>query len=198
MSIVDRPVRQVVKLCDIEDSSLLDDITAVRNAAKKIIDGRRIVPESEFKEIITIEDSGDDDIDTVPSTDDVIDIIPSGDETSETKQKIKPKKRKTEVEKLRIENWNPPSGKRSRSQTKLYSTNNSNQLGKLSVSPYPTLLPDATNIGYAVYEDTEQKQLETEGRDHRVIAGLADWESLLCNTNCDFDDDKNAHEIFLI
>ena len=204
MTIVDRPVRQVVKLCDIEDSSLLDDITAVRNAAKKIIDERRIVPESEFKEvdkpeeIITIEDSGDDDIDTVPSTDDVIDIIPSGDETSETKQKIKPKKRKTEVEKLRIENWNPPSGKRSRSQTKLYSTNNSNQIGKLSVSPYPTLLPDATNIGYAVYEDTEEKQLEIEGRDNGVIAGLADWERLLCNTNCDFDDDKNAHEIFLI
>ena len=70
MTIVDRPVRQVVKLCDIEDSSLLDDITAVRNAAKKIIDERRIVPESEFKEAykpeetITIEDSGDDTIDT--------------------------------------------------------------------------------------------------------------------------------------
>ena len=38
MTIVERPVRQVVKLCDIEDTSLLDDITTVRNAAKKIID----------------------------------------------------------------------------------------------------------------------------------------------------------------
>ena len=38
MSIVDRPVRQVVKLCDIED------ITAVRNDAKKIIDDRKEVP----------------------------------------------------------------------------------------------------------------------------------------------------------
>ena len=65
MSIVDRPVREVVKLCNIEDTSLLDDIKAVRNAAKKIIDERNIVPQSELdeikkpeeEEIITIEDS---------------------------------------------------------------------------------------------------------------------------------------------
>ena len=198
MSIVDRPVRQVVKLCDIEDSSLLDDITAVRNAAKKIIDGRRIVPESEFKEIITIEDSGDDDIDTVPSTDDVNDIVPSADDIHESRQKVKPKKRKTEVEKLRIENWSPPSGKRSRSLYSLSPINNSNPIGKFRVPPSPTLLPDSTNIGYAVYEDTEEKQFEVEGRDHEVIAGVADWERLLSNTNCDFNDDKNPYEIFLI
>ena len=204
MTIVERPVRQVVKLCDIEDSSLLDDITAVRNAAKKIIDERRIVPESELKEvdkpeeIITIEDSGDDDIDTVPSTDDVNDIVPSGDDISKTRQKDKLKKRKTEVEKLQIENWNPPSGKRSRSLSTLSPINNSNPIGKLGVSPSPTLLPVSTNIGYAVYEDTKEKQLEIEGRDHEVIAGLADWERLLSNTNCDFNDDKNAYEILLI
>merc|ERR1719347_132242 len=70
LSIVDRPVRQVVKLCDIEDSSLLDDITAVRKAAKKIIDARKVVPQSEIddvitqeKGIITIEDSEADEID---------------------------------------------------------------------------------------------------------------------------------------
>ena len=49
------------------------------------------------------------------------------------------------------------------------------------MSPSPTLLPDATNIGYAVYEDNEEKQLEIEGRDHGVIAVLVDCESLLCN-----------------
>ena len=95
----------------------------------------------------------------------------------------KPKKRKTEVEKLRIEHWNPPSGKRSRNQNSLSSINNSNPTGKLGVSPSPNLLPNTTNIGYAVYEDTEEKQLETEGRDHGVVAGLADWETLLSNTN---------------
>merc|ERR1711942_526835 len=47
MSIVDRPVRQVVKLCDIEDTSLLDDIAAVRNAAKRIIDNRKVVTQQE-------------------------------------------------------------------------------------------------------------------------------------------------------
>ena len=60
------------------------------------------------------------------------------------------------------------------------------------MSPAPTLIPDATNIGYAVYVDTKEKQLEIERRDQGVIAGLADWESLLCNTNCDFNYDKNA------
>ena len=49
-----------------------------------------------------------------------------------------------------------------------------------------------------MYEDTEQKQLETEGRDHEVIAGVADRERLLSNTNCDLKDDKNAYEIILI
>ena len=68
-TIVERPVRQVVKHCDIEDTSLLDDITAVRNAAKKVIDDRRIVPENRIKEairpeeIITTKESEDDTID---------------------------------------------------------------------------------------------------------------------------------------
>ena len=54
---------------DIEDTSLLDDITAVRNAAKKVIDDRRIVPENRIKEairpeqIITTKESEDDTID---------------------------------------------------------------------------------------------------------------------------------------
>ena len=97
MTIVERPVRQVVKLCDIKDTSLLDDITAVRNAAKKIIDDRRIVPENEIKkavkpeQIITTKESEDDTIDTVPSTDGI----------DEAKQNDEPKKRmrKTEVNK---------------------------------------------------------------------------------------------------
>ena len=43
MSIVNRPVHQGVKLCDIEDTSLLDDITTVRNAMKKnVIDERKV------------------------------------------------------------------------------------------------------------------------------------------------------------
>ena len=104
---------------------------------------RRIVPESEFKEadepeeIITIEDSGDDDIDIVPSTDDVNDIVPSADDIHEIKLNNKPKKRKTEVEKLRIESWNPSSGKRSRSQSNFPLLCQPNrQVGRVSI-PHP-------------------------------------------------------------
>ena len=112
MSIVDRPVRQVVKLCDIEDTSLLDDITAVRNAAKRIIDGRKEVPQTEVEEIITIKDSGDENIDNIPSQES-IDDASSPEEIIETKQRSS-KKRKSEVERLKIEDWTPPIGKRSR------------------------------------------------------------------------------------
>ena len=39
----DWPVHQDLKLCDIEDTSLLDDITTVRNAMKKnVIDERKV------------------------------------------------------------------------------------------------------------------------------------------------------------
>ena len=73
MSIVDRPVRQVVKLCNIDDTSLLDDIAAVRKAAKKIIDDRKVVTQKEIQEIITIEEKS---IDKIPSQE-IIDAGPS-------------------------------------------------------------------------------------------------------------------------
>ena len=66
-NIVDRPVRQLVKLCDIDETSLLDGIAAVRNAAKEIIDDREVVTSKEVEEIITIKDSGDEKIDNTPS-----------------------------------------------------------------------------------------------------------------------------------
>ena len=73
LSIVDRPVRQVVKLCNIDDTSLLDDIAAVRKAAKKIIDDRKVVTQKEIQEIITIEEKS---IDKIPSQE-IIDAVPS-------------------------------------------------------------------------------------------------------------------------
>ena len=123
LSIVDRPVRQVVKLCDIEDSSLLDDITAVRKAATKIIDARKVVPQSEIddvitqeKGIITIKDSEADKIDNESTPVETL-----------NKTKVKTKKRKSELEKLKIENWQPPfDRKRNKTPNKsiLSSTNN--------------------------------------------------------------------------
>merc|ERR1712179_104282 len=107
LSIVDRPVRQVVKLCDIEDSSLLDDITAVRNAAKKIIDDRNVVPQCEIdkvivpeEEIITIEDP---EVEKIDDTTTPVEVL--------EKPNAKTKRRKSELEKLEIENWQPPTEK---------------------------------------------------------------------------------------
>jgi hypothetical protein len=46
MIVVERPTCEVVKLCNIiEDTSLVDHIQAVRNAAKKIIDERNKIPQ---------------------------------------------------------------------------------------------------------------------------------------------------------
>ena len=169
LSIVDRPVRQVVKLCDIEDSSLLDDITAVRNAAKKIIDDRNVEE---------IDDS------TTPV------------ETFE-KPKVKTKKRKSELEKLEIENWQPPTERRRNktpNKTILSSMNNSDLMSKLSKTPSPPIFLQATNIGYTLPVDNdEQQELENRGRED----GLAEWDELFFATdfNCD---SNNEYELFLL
>ena len=180
MSIVDRPVRQVVKLCDIEDTSLLDDIAAVRNAAKKIVDDRKVVTQQEVEEIITIKDSGGDNIDNVPSPGS-IDDVHSPEEILEIKERKSRKKGKSES--------TPPSN--------LSSLNNLNPFSELNLSPSPTLLLNPTTIGYAVIVDTEEKQHKEQGRKKRDVEGLADWGRLLETTdNCDYND-KNPYEILL-
>ena len=169
LSIVDRPVRQVVKLCDIEDSSLLDDITAVRNAAKKIIEDRNVEE---------IDDS------TTPV------------ENLE-KPKVKTKKRKSELEKLEIENWQPPTERRRNktpNKTILSSMNNSDLMSKLSKTPSPPIFLQATNIGYTLPVDNdEQQELENRGGED----GLAEWDKLFFATdfNCD---SNNENELFLL
>ena len=174
LSIVDRPVRQVVKLCDIEDSSLLDDITAVRNAAKKIIDDRNVVPQCEIdeviipeKEIIAIEDSEVEKIDN--STTPVENF---------EKPKVKTIKRKSELEKLEIENWQPPTERRRNktpNKTILSSMNNLDLMSKLSKTPSPPIFLQATNIGYTLpVDNNEQQELENRGGED----GLAEWDEL--------------------
>ena len=181
MSIVDRPIRQVVKLCDIEDTSLLDDITAVRNAAKKIIDDRKVITQEEVQEIITIKDSGGDDIDTAPSPGS-IDDVHSPEEILEIKEK---KSRRKWISELTA-----PSN--------LSSINNSNLNSELNLSPSPTLHLNPTTIGYAVIVDTEEGQYGEQDNKKRDIEGLADWSRLLDTTdNCDYND-INPYEIFLI
>ena len=191
MNIVDRPIRQHIKLCDITETPLLDGIAAIRNAGKEIIDDREVVTSKEVEEVITIKDSGDGDesIDNTPSLES-IDKASSPEEILETNQKKSYKKRKSGVDKLKIEEWMPPNGKRLRSKTgptfNLSSVNNANLISKLNVSPSPSLLLNPVTIGYAVNVDTEEKQHEEEGRGDRVTEGLADWSRLLDTTdNCD-------------
>ena len=78
-SVVERPVRECVKLFNIEDTSLLDDIATVQRACQKILDKNKII-----------------------SKDKVQTNLPGNNK----------RKRKTELEKLRIKNWSPPRGKR--------------------------------------------------------------------------------------
>ena len=173
-------------------------IAAVRNAAKEIIDDRVLVTSKEVEEIITTKDSGDENIDNTPSLES-IDNASSPEEILETKQKKSYKKRKSGVEK--IEDWTPPSGKRSRSKTgpafNLSSMDNLNLISKLNISSSSALLLNTTTIGYAVLADAEKKQQEEQGGGDRFTKGLADWSWLLETTdNCDYND-KNPYEIFL-
>ena len=99
INVVERPVRDCVKLFHIDDTTLLDDLKAVREAATKILDEQKVVSEKELntmmdKDIITIED----------------------DDVSESDEKQIPnknrRKKKTEVENLKIEGWKEPKEKR--------------------------------------------------------------------------------------
>jgi hypothetical protein len=65
------------------------------------------------EEIITVEDSVEgESIDSKHIPNGVIDTKPDM-----KKGKSKPRKRKTEVEKLQIENWSPPTGKRTQAKS---------------------------------------------------------------------------------
>ena len=176
MNIVDRPIRQHIKLCDITETPLLDGIAAIRNAGKEIIDDREVVTSKEVEEVITIKDSGDENIDNTPSLES-IDKASSPEEILETNQKKSYKKRKSGVDKLKIEEWMPPNEKRLRSKTgptfNLSSVNNANLISKLNVSPSPSLLLNPVTIGYAVNVDTEEKQHEEEGRGDRALCNFS-------------------------
>ena len=50
-SIVERPVREIVRLFNIEDTSLLEDIAAARKLAVEILDSNNIVPRDMFDSI---------------------------------------------------------------------------------------------------------------------------------------------------
>ena len=51
---VERPVRQIVKLMEVNDTSLLDDIKNVQKEAKKIFDSHKLVTPDEICEVTNI------------------------------------------------------------------------------------------------------------------------------------------------
>ena len=118
INVIERPARECVKLFNIEDSTLLDDMKAVREASKKILDEKNIVPESELNkmfddQIVTIEDDENPEDDNENKTPD------ENNKESKSKQKQTPNKKKSETERLQIEGWKEPSGKRRSNSTSI-------------------------------------------------------------------------------
>ena len=193
-NVVERPSREVVKLMNIDDTSLLDDIKAVQEAAKKILDNKKIVPDHELDKIIDMVPTEEKIIDIVPTEEKTIDSNKPDDDTKknrkpdeetntsteEIKTPKKPVKRKSELEKLKIENWEEPVGKRkSRSNSTALSTiNNSAFMSRCSNGVSTAMMFHVTDIGYE--GDTELK-MTTSVTDEQKTShdGVADWEGLL-------------------
>ena len=102
INVVERPVRECVRLFNIEDTSLLDDIQAVRAAAEKILDEGNIVPISELDQIR-------DDTEKNTAHEDPREVDDSPKKTDKELNRKKIRKRKTEIENLKIENWKKPA-----------------------------------------------------------------------------------------
>ena len=124
-SVVPRPVRQVVKLMHIDDTSLLDDIAAVHEEAKKILDSQKIISEEEIerlsidikkkpKELETKSNSEEDAKSEEDSTN--YEEISKNEENVDGSKTKKRSKRKTEIEKLVIDDWTGPKNAK-RNQT---------------------------------------------------------------------------------
>lgn len=124
-SIVERPVRECIKLFNIEDTSLLDDIRSVQKASQELLDDNKIVTQEE------VDRAFDDNL--TPETDEPQDeILMSDDEEKESLQsdeievpKKQRKKKKTELENLEIENWESPLTEK-RIRKKIFNCVNSN------------------------------------------------------------------------
>ena len=124
-SIVERPARECIKLFNIEDTSLLDDIRAVQTSCKKILDDEQIVPQSML----------DDDTPAKPHTE-VFDDNPSGindEQDQPTKPTKKKRKRRTEVEKLEIDDWKLPLKPRRSPKLQNFATSNPSNLNNFII-----------------------------------------------------------------
>ena len=105
-SIVERPARECIKLMNIEDTSLLDDIRAAQKFLKKLLDEEQIVPQSLLDDLPANPDTDVFDDDSKNLTP----MMTNDEQDKEKNQKPpqKQRKKKTELEKLKIDDWKPP------------------------------------------------------------------------------------------
>ena len=122
-SIVERPVRECIKLMNIEDTSLLDDIKTVQKASQEFLDEDQVVPQHLLDRAFD-DDAAIDEMQDGETKEyiDEEDTAPMESVSTETPKKER-KRKKTELENLKIDNWEPPlTAKRTR---KIYSLVNS-------------------------------------------------------------------------
>ena len=194
INVVERPVRECVRLFNIEDTSLLDDIQAVRAAAEKILDEGNIVPISELDQIR-------DDTEKNTAHEDPREVDDSPKKTDKELNRKKIRKRKTEIENLKIENWKEPSKpRRPRSNT-----------GQLLTSPNQKSNPLMTmvDVGYissaAGYycpgpEHDDQGGVGVDGLQGGASGGcheIVDWERCFSGVTVGADLDANE-PVFLM
>ena len=119
-SIVERPVRECIKLMNIENTSLLDDIKTVQKASQQLLDEDQVVPQHLLYKAFD-DDIPTDEMQFDKTTEyfDEEDTAPKKTITTE-KPKKERKKKKTELENLKINNWEPPrTAKRNRNISSL-------------------------------------------------------------------------------
>ena len=133
-TIVERPVRQVIRLFHLEDTSLIDQIKQIQEFAEQLLDEKKIVSQKELVKKATdgpqVDDVADDCKDKLGSEkikvekavqeevsikkEEEIVNISSDTDNDEKKPEVKKRRRKTEVERLKIENkkFREPLGQR--------------------------------------------------------------------------------------
>ena len=101
-------IRECIKLMNIEDTSLLDDIKTVQKASQQLLDEDQVVPQHLLDKAID-DDIPTDEMQFNKTTEyfDEEDTTPKKTITTE-KPKKERKKKKTELENLKIDNWEPP------------------------------------------------------------------------------------------
>ena len=99
---MERPARECIKLLNIEDTSLLDDIRAVQKSSQELLDKEQVIPQSLLDDIPADQDT--DVFEENPR--DPTPLMTNDEQVTKKLQKLPHNKRnkKTELEKLKINN----------------------------------------------------------------------------------------------